>query len=26
MTMTIEFKTLFYIWDGKELRRKARKK
>jgi hypothetical protein len=26
MTITIEFKTLFYIWDGKELRRKGRKK
>ena len=26
MTITIEFKTLFYIWDGKELRRSRRKK
>ena len=26
MTITIEFKTLFYIWDGKELRRKGRRK
>jgi hypothetical protein len=24
MTITIEFKTLFYIWDGKELRRRGK--